>query len=150
MRPSIPPRPQPPARSTWAWTRATSTIPSRWATSIYLGATPGLKAGVYTLLPARYALLPGAFLVTPQTTASVGTYALTSGSIISNGYQFNGLDQSTANPQLEKTVTVSSSKVFLQDAPTLHSFYSANEFIFATPSHKSSGAERRNAACLPG
>ncbi len=33
---------------------------------IYLGASNGLAAGTYTLLPARYALLPGAFLVTPQ------------------------------------------------------------------------------------
>jgi hypothetical protein len=32
--------------------------------SIYLSGVPGLAAGVYPLLPARYALLPGAFLVT--------------------------------------------------------------------------------------
>ncbi|HEV7442427.1 MAG TPA: filamentous hemagglutinin family protein, partial [Steroidobacteraceae bacterium] len=31
--------------------------------SIYLSGLPGLPAGVYPLLPARYALLPGAFLV---------------------------------------------------------------------------------------
>ncbi|NJD07953.1 MAG: filamentous hemagglutinin N-terminal domain-containing protein, partial [Methylococcaceae bacterium] len=34
--------------------------------SVYLGAAAGLKAGWYTLLPAHYALLPGAYLVTPQ------------------------------------------------------------------------------------
>lgn len=34
--------------------------------SVFLGAGSGLQAGFYTLLPARYALLPGAFLVTPQ------------------------------------------------------------------------------------
>lgn len=35
---------------------------------IVLPASPGLPAGTYTLLPARYALLPGAFLVTPAST----------------------------------------------------------------------------------
>jgi filamentous hemagglutinin family protein len=33
---------------------------------IYLSGTDALPAGEYTLLPAHYALLPGAFLVTPQ------------------------------------------------------------------------------------
>jgi filamentous hemagglutinin len=32
-------------------------------TSVYLSGTAGLAAGIYPLLPARYALLPGAFLV---------------------------------------------------------------------------------------
>ena len=32
--------------------------------SVYLAGMPGLPAGVYQLLPARYALLPGAYLVT--------------------------------------------------------------------------------------
>jgi filamentous hemagglutinin family protein len=32
--------------------------------SVYLSGAPGLAAGNYVLLPARYALLPGAFLVT--------------------------------------------------------------------------------------
>ena len=32
--------------------------------AVYLAGTAGLPAGVYQLLPARYALLPGAFLVT--------------------------------------------------------------------------------------
>lgn len=32
--------------------------------SVYLAGAPGLPAGTYTLLPARYAMLPGAFLVT--------------------------------------------------------------------------------------
>jgi len=34
--------------------------------SVYLTAGSGLKAGWYNLLPANYALLPGAYLVTPQ------------------------------------------------------------------------------------
>ncbi len=34
--------------------------------SVYLGSGSGLAAGWYTLLPAHYALLPGAYLVTPK------------------------------------------------------------------------------------
>lgn len=39
--------------------------------SVYLSAGSGVPAGVYALLPAHYALLPGAFLVTPQSDADV-------------------------------------------------------------------------------
>ena len=35
--------------------------------SVYLSGGGGLSAGVYTLLPAHYALLPGAYLVKPMT-----------------------------------------------------------------------------------
>jgi filamentous hemagglutinin family protein len=42
--------------------------------SVYLSGTPGLPAGVYPLLPASYALLPGAFLVS----AVAGTTGLSS------------------------------------------------------------------------
>lgn len=34
--------------------------------SIQLGAAQGLAAGTYTILPAHYALLPGAYLITPR------------------------------------------------------------------------------------
>jgi len=40
--------------------------------SLYLAGAPGLPAGTYTLLPARYALLPGAFLVEPAGAAYNG------------------------------------------------------------------------------
>lgn len=43
--------------------------------SVYLGGAQGLPAGEYAVLPARYALLPGAFLVTPVT----GTAGMTPG-----------------------------------------------------------------------
>jgi filamentous hemagglutinin family protein len=94
---------------------------------IYLNATPGLKAGVYTLLPARYALLPGAFLVTPQTTASAGTFTLTDNSSVVAGYSFNNLNQSTANPQLYTTVAVAPASTFLQRAS--YTDYLANTYL---------------------
>lgn len=40
--------------------------------SIYISAGSGLEAGYYTLLPARYALLDGAYLVTPLANSHTG------------------------------------------------------------------------------
>lgn len=37
----------------------------RFGDRVYLTGVPGLADGSYTILPARYALMPGAFLVTP-------------------------------------------------------------------------------------
>ncbi|MEO7932814.1 MAG: filamentous hemagglutinin family protein [Chthoniobacterales bacterium] len=47
----------------------------------------GLPAGTYTLLPARYALLPGAFLVSPQSGTPVGSFAMPEGSRFVSGYR---------------------------------------------------------------
>ena len=59
--------------------------------SVYLSGMPGLAAGVYTLLPARYALLPGAFLVTEvsgyQDIQSGQVIPVLSGGNIISGYQ---------------------------------------------------------------
>ncbi len=58
--------------------------------SIYLTGVPGLSAGYYPLLPARYALLPGAYLVqaepgfTSLTPGRIGT--LTDGTAVVAGY----------------------------------------------------------------
>lgn len=38
--------------------------------AVYLAGVPGLPAGVYTLLPAKYATLPGAFRVVQETSAA--------------------------------------------------------------------------------
>jgi filamentous hemagglutinin len=55
---------------------------------IYLNGSTGLPAGTYTLLPARYALLPGAFLVTPQSGLPAGaTQSLPDGGSLVSGYQ---------------------------------------------------------------
>lgn len=57
--------------------------------SVYLSGTDKLPAGTYTILPPRYALLPGAFLVTPQANTqdqSVTTYTRDGLPIVA-GYQ---------------------------------------------------------------
>lgn len=61
---------------------------------VYLGASAGLAAGTYTLLPARYALLPGGVFISPQTTSLNGSIDTTAGSSIVSGYQFNGMGPS--------------------------------------------------------
>ena len=58
--------------------------------AVYLAGAPGLAAGVYQLLPARYALLPGAFLVTPvagyQDIQSGQAFNVIGGGTIVSGY----------------------------------------------------------------
>jgi filamentous hemagglutinin family protein len=79
---------------------------------VYLGASNGLPAGTYTLLPARYALLNGAFLVTPVSGNSpVGSQTLPDGSSLVSGYQFNGLSTSQTSQPLTTRFEVASSAV---------------------------------------
>ncbi|MFO1483453.1 MAG: filamentous hemagglutinin family protein [Verrucomicrobiaceae bacterium] len=59
---------------------------------IFLQAAPGITAGVYTLLPARYALLPGAMLVTPDSSALTTSQTKPDGSVLTLGYRFNSLN----------------------------------------------------------
>lgn len=58
---------------------------------IFLGGSTGLAAGYYTLLPARYALLPGAFLVTPSGNAPLRTVERLDGSRLVGGFRDSGL-----------------------------------------------------------
>ncbi len=60
--------------------------------AVYLSGAPGLAAGTYLLLPSRYALLPGAFLVTPASSAYQDmqpgqSVAVLGGGTIVSGYQ---------------------------------------------------------------
>ncbi len=64
--------------------------------SVYLNASPGLAAGLYTLLPARYALLPGAFLLTPRSGLPAEALSLPGGSSFVSGYRTTRL--TTAAP----------------------------------------------------
>ena len=59
---------------------------------ITFGPKAGLPQGTYTLLPARYALLQGAFLVTPISGSSVNTAKNAEGARIVSGYRANNLD----------------------------------------------------------
>jgi len=63
-----------------------------------LGASQGLAAGTYTLLPARYALLPGASLVTPVSGTPVGSVLKPGGASLVSGYRANNLDGGRVGP----------------------------------------------------
>jgi len=60
--------------------------------TVTLAAGSGLPAGTYTLLPARYALLPGAFLVTPSTGTPGVAVGRPDGSSLVSGYRSNDLN----------------------------------------------------------
>jgi filamentous hemagglutinin family protein len=63
--------------------------------AVYLEATNGLPAGFYTVLPARYALLPGGYLVTPEKgTPAANAVVQPDGSSIVGGYVQNSLNPS--------------------------------------------------------
>ena len=70
---------------------------------VYLGGGNGLAAGFYTLLPARYALLPGAFLVTPEANSPTINDAAVSqpgGSELVSGYAVNDLNTARSGQPL--------------------------------------------------
>ncbi|MFN0128992.1 MAG: filamentous hemagglutinin family protein [Verrucomicrobiales bacterium] len=95
--------------------------------TVTLGAGAGLPAGSYTILPARYALLPGAFLVTPMSGAPVGSVELADGSSLVSGYRSNSLDATRAGVTLMQRFEVAPADVFLQRAQ--YEVYSANTFL---------------------
>ena len=94
---------------------------------IVLNGSPGVPAGVYTLLPARYALLPGAYLVTPASGTPVGSVVQTDGSSLVSGFIVNGFSGGTPVSPLYANFDVASSAVVAKEAQYLT--YSANTFF---------------------
>lgn len=95
---------------------------------VHLTGGGGLAEGDYTLLPARYALMPGAFLVTLKSGAPIGTLALPDGSTMVPGYRFNNLNQSRAlNPHMAWFEVLSQEAV--RDRSEYGDYF-GNEFLF--------------------
>lgn len=95
---------------------------------IYLDGSTGLPAGVYTLLPARYALLPGAFLVTPKSAAPTGAATVQpDGSSLVSGYRFNDLDKARTAQPLYATFEVAAQSVV--KARAQYDSFSGNAFL---------------------
>ncbi len=94
---------------------------------VTLGSSPGLPAGTYTLLPARYALLPGAVLVSPREGDPVGGFLLDDGSSLVSGYRLNALDGSRRGRTFMERFEVATAEVFRQRAEYLD--LTANAFL---------------------
>ena len=94
---------------------------------IYLSGGGGLAAGSYTLLPARYAMLPGAFLVTPSTGSPARGLNRPDGSAIVSGYRSNALGSAISARSLHSIYEVASSDVISGRAE--YTTYKASEFL---------------------
>ncbi len=76
--------------------------PSQAGLSVYLNSAPGLTAGWYTLLPAKYALLPGGMRVVQDTSAvtppPVNGVTMSDGTIVTSGrFGVAGVNTETSN-----------------------------------------------------
>ncbi|HEV2269391.1 MAG TPA: filamentous hemagglutinin family protein [Steroidobacteraceae bacterium] len=110
----------------------TSSVP-QLGEAVHLSAGSGVAAGTYILLPARYALLPGAYLVTPMSGTSYqdmqpgqtspgadgGTIVagyLTTGGLTYGSSRWNGFDVTPASIYLnESQYTISSGNQFFSN-----------------------------------
>ncbi len=64
---------------------------------IFLKGSGLLAEGIYTLLPARYALLPGALLITPVDGTPVDSFVKPGGAVQTSGFLFNSLNPAVTN-----------------------------------------------------
>jgi len=83
---------------------------------VYLMASGGLPAGYYTLLPAEYALLPDAFLVTPRSGIPTGTIVKSDGSSLVNGYRYNAFNTAQTGAPLLASFEIAPQSVVLARA----------------------------------
>ncbi|MFZ4774971.1 MAG: filamentous hemagglutinin family protein [Terrimicrobiaceae bacterium] len=94
---------------------------------IYLRASQSLPDGFYTLLPARYALLPGAALVTPSISTLPGVIETPEGASLASGYRFNSLNAKRTIPTRASQFEVLSQSVLRNRAEYTDFF--ANDFL---------------------
>ena len=94
---------------------------------IYLQASGSLQAGYYTLLPARYALLATAYLVTPVSGSASAPVTEADGSSLVSGYRFNDLNHAVTPQALFTSFNVVSSSVLATRAQ--YDGSSANTFL---------------------
>ncbi len=94
---------------------------------IWLEASATLPAGYYTLLPARYALLPGAVLVTPSSAGGYGALKIPGGASIVSGFRYNSLNSDRTLPVATTRFELASSEVVRTRAQYFD--FLANTFI---------------------
>lgn len=93
---------------------------------IFLDAGSALASGAYTLLPRRYALLPGAVLITPQSSGPFGAYAGAEGNSFTTGYVYNGLNQPAQLSSLRTLFEVAPAELVARRGE--YEVYSVNAF----------------------
>lgn len=116
----------------------------RLGDTITLEASRGVPAGTYVLLPSRYALLPGAYLVTPKGGTGLGTVKTSEGAHIVSGYLNNRFNGSAADPATVTRFEIASSKVV--NNRVTYQTLTANEFLAAAADENGAGTRQR----LPG
>lgn len=95
---------------------------------IFLSASDVLAEGSYTLLPARYALLPGGVLVTPQSGApNAAASELANGTSVVSGYRFNALNPARTGAPLPALFELAPPEVI--KARAQYDLFSANTFL---------------------
>ncbi|MFU8847530.1 MAG: filamentous hemagglutinin family protein [Opitutales bacterium] len=94
---------------------------------VYLEGSGDLPAGFYTLLPARYALLPGAFLVTEVGPVASGPSVRPDGSFIVPGQHVDGFSGNLVGNNLRRGFEVVPQAVILSRSE--FSLDSANAFL---------------------
>ena len=62
---------------------------------IQIDGMESLKAGTYTLLPRRYGILPGAYLITPKSSGRFSNFSTTSGSLSTSGFRVDSKSSGT-------------------------------------------------------
>jgi filamentous hemagglutinin family protein len=109
---------------------------------IYLQAGGGLPAGTYTILPARYALLPGAFLVTPLAgKPPAAAAAQPDGTTVLSGYAYNNLVPfASGYSPLLSTYVVASGTVVRTESQ--YAGFGANSYLATTANTDGAAAPR--------
>ena len=95
--------------------------------TITLDGSEGLPAGTYTLLPARYALLSGAYLVTAVAEGGSGTVTKSDGASIVSGYVGNRFNETQGAPLERLRFEIASAKVVATRVD--YDTYTATEFL---------------------
>lgn len=95
--------------------------------TITLDAGGSLPAGTYTLLPRSYAILPGAFLVTPLSGTGSGAVVEPDGSVQVSGFLGNRFNQPAATPVVVSRFEIASAAVI--NNRVQYDTYSANTFL---------------------
>lgn len=93
---------------------------------VVVGASPSLPSGTYTLLPRRYGILPGAYLITPISTIATG-YTNAEGASYVQGYRQNAFSLAQEKTPLRANFEVLTPNVLA--GRVKYETYSANTFI---------------------